>query len=707
MPQAIPIIISAAAAAATAAPVGAGLLGTALFTVGTLTVTVGTIVGGVLSIAAAVVGTLLNRAPDAGKQSIEATVPRVDAKPPKRIGVGRFKFGGRRVHTATTERDLYASYLVASHHFAIGEWTLFIDDREVETWEGDPFDMAVGATVISPEVMEETTFWISGGGHTQAPQAFIDAGVIDIADRWDDLTMVWVKSGGVSAKDFNKAYPRGPDRELQLLCDGGIWLDPATQIPAYTATPAVIAYTLMQDDLGLGYEAEDLTTQSFADSAIIEQQPVPLAAGGTHPRYEMNGTIDLTSDRGDFIAAIQNCAASNIVLQGGKWAYLPGVAQQSVMTLNRSHLAGPESIVLAGESDARYNTVEGSFIDPTLYTPATNPLYQDEAALAIDGVLRLAQPQHPHVTQPVQAQRLDHISLRSSRLQRTLSAPFTGRAIFLTEGDVITTSFELPFWVDGPAIVRNAKLQVSDRDGTPIEVNMLELQEYDPTTFEWAVVDEQPYIGPTPAIRFIERHEVPTISDVGFSGSGPTRSVEIRASGPKEASSIEWEYTLNDGADWITLQALNYEGAFSFALFTLRQESLPSGAVVRWRLRVAGGEKLTSDWYETSDYTVPGAQPLPEPSGVVASSTAMSVAIDWSIPDDDRIDTLEIYRLMNGGGEPDPLQGSRVALLPVSHDTTETYDNTGLVAGTYRYWARCYGGELSGGWSVPVDHTTT
>lgn len=696
MPQAIPIVIAAAASAATAAGVaGVGVLGATAFTIGTTAISVGAVLGGVLSVVGTIAGALLNRPPDAAKQSIEAAVPQVDAKPAKRFGLGRYKFGGQRVASFERDRALYSVYIFGAHPFALGDWSLFLDDREVDGFEGNPFDMTgPGARPLAPETLEPSTFWLSAGNHTQSPQEWIDAGLIMASDRWEGMPVLWLKSDGTSARDFNKNYPRGANREVQLLCDGGLWIDPATQVEEWSATPAVIGYGLMRHALGLSLGPDDLDAQAFADAAIIEQTPL-----NGMPRYEMNGVIVLTQDRGDFIVNFENAAASQIVLQGGRWSYIPGVARQASMILTTEHIAGPPSLTLQGDSDSRFNSVEGSFIDPVLFTTATNALYTDEAALAEDRQLRLMQPQQPHVTNPDQAQRLDVIALRSSRLQRSWSGQFSGRAIFLTVGDVVTTQFGMSMWRDGPAIVRRAKTEVIEIDGRPEEINQLELREYDPDAFE-PLDGLPPYISASGDMRIIERHATPPQPSVTWSGSGSSRAAELRVNVNLFAEVVEWDYSLNGGAEWITLPDVTLRG---ITTTPLRQESLQSGAVVRWRLRYAGGERLNGPYRETPDYTVPGAQPIPAPTGSITGAPPPGIPTTWAIPDDARIDALEIYS-SDDLSERDPLQGTRVVLIPATPDTTETHDDSPAMPASRRYWGRCYGGSASGPWSDPVDY---
>ena len=698
MPAAIPIIIAAGASAATAAgAAGVGVLGATAFTIAGASVSIGAVVGAALSLAATFAGALLNKPPDVGSQSVEATVPRIDPRPPKRRAFGRYRFGGRRIMSITQGRDLYSAYLIASHPMEIGnDWTLFIDDREAEVFDGDPFDMEVGGRILEPQSLDRTIVWISGGDHTKAPQQWLDEGVIEASDRWDGLSMIWVTSRGARAQDFNVMYPRGANREVQILCDGGRWIDPETQIETFTATPARIAYALMRDDLGLAFDPSDLDAQSFAGAALIEG-----------PVFEMNGVLDATSDRGDFIAAVQNVAASSIVFQSGKWAYIPGVARQSVMTLEQDMLAGPPRITLIGEPDEKFNTVEGSFVDPDFFTVAPNPLFQDEEALLEDGEERLQQPQHTHVTNPIQSQRLDRLGLRRTRRQRGLSASFSGRAIFLTEGDVVTTNFGLPFWQDGMAIVRRARTEIEDSGGQPVEVNQMELLEYDPSDFEFDVTtDYIPYTPLAQTARDFARYSAPIFRSVAFLGSGSMRAAEMTLDPIAQAAVLEWQYTLNGGSNWIDLPEirLSESGTSDNSPVMLRQEALPSGANVRWRFRSAGGESLTSNWTETTDYLVPGSQQITAPNGSASATFGNTVTTAWAIPNDPRIDQLEIYRIANHT-EIDPLQGSRIAFVAADAGAEVIFDDEGLPPGNYRYWARCYGGPLAGSWSAPLDQT--
>lgn len=689
MPQAIPIVFTAAAAAASAST--AGVLGTTLFTVLGTAVTVGKVVGAALSIAGSLLGAVLNRPPNVGEQSLQVRVPTVDARPPKRLALGYYRFGGRMIHRATQGRDYFATYLLASHPMALGQWVLHIDDRVVEAYTGDPFNPDQGAYITAPDSLAGGIFWISTGVDARPPTDWVERGLLSSTDRGDDLTVLFLRSQGIRAQDFSVKYPNAGNRQVQLRADGGRWRDPATQAEVYSPTPARISYALMRHPLGLNYAAEGIDAASFADAALIEESLI-----GGRPRYAMNGAIDLTGDRGDFVAAIQGAAAAQIVMQGGRWTYIPGVPRQSVMTLDDSHMVGPPSLNLTGDPEQRYNMAEGSFIDPTLYTAATNPLLRDDAAILTDGQEKMFQPQHPHVTEPGQAQQLDAFALRNSRMQKTLSAPFSGRAIFLSKGDIVTTNFvHLPLWRSGQCIVEKAQSRYIQSGDGVIEVNELTLRVYDPDAFEWSSADEQPYYSPASTSSGVNTHPLPPLPVVTFSGQGDTRAATLTLTG-EAGLSLEWEASLNTGADWSPRQAVDIPASGSLSL---GDSGLPSGADMRWRLRYAGGESLTGPWRETPDYVIPGASPIPAPSGAWQGSAA----INWMIPNDPRIDALEIHRAA-GTVETNPMEGVRVDRIPAVPNGSTTYtDTTGLADGYYRYWARCYGGLAAGEWSAPVD----
>jgi hypothetical protein len=237
------------------------------------------------------------------------------------------------------------------------------------------------------------------------------------------------------------------DPRKDSTVDGGSgshrWGEPATY--ETTTNAAIIEYNVrrgiyINDQLifGLGLPSGDLLHDTYIAAANDCDEPVPLAAGGTEPRYLMGTHIDAQQPVSEVLARIRTAMAGYIVDRAGEFAILTGVTQSVAGTFSDE-----DAIVGQPISFSRFRprpevatAVHGNFSDPLQQWQSVDfPPREDEDDDAAMGERLTRTNDYSMVFSVSQAQRLAEIDRRLSMLQANGSITLPAKFIVMQPGD--------------------------------------------------------------------------------------------------------------------------------------------------------------------------------------------------------------------------------------------------------------------------------
>lgn len=261
--------------------------------------------------------------------------------------------------------------------------------------------------------------------------------------------------------------------------------------------------------VGPGKSAEEAPPELVIADANLCDEPVPLKAGGTEPRYRVSAVIRADSP---WIDEEENFAAAmggQLVERGGTIGVDPGVWKTvSAEFTDDDLLSGQELQYQAYRSRHELaNTVVTRYVEPAqLWQPATAPLRRDLADVAADGEAREQPLELAFVAWQTQAQRCGEIVRRKARLQKSAIVTLGPRFMLLEDGDWVVWRSQRRF--EGQPRLFEVFGVAHDAEG---RVTLI-LKEIDSLVFAWdAAVDQLDPAPPTytpPTLPGVTRGQV-------------------------------------------------------------------------------------------------------------------------------------------------------------------------------------------------------
>jgi len=292
--------------------------------------------------------------------------------------------------------------------------------------------------------------------------------------------------------------------------------DPRDGSHKYTTNAAlVIADYLTNKDFGFGLNyGTDIPLDPLIAAANLCDEQIPLAAGGTEPRYTINMTFDLAQTRGAVLQDMLNACAGRLTITSGLYNGQPGVWIGPSLSLDQSHVIGSIDFKPYLTTRDANNGVKGSYVSPANnwesgdfppYCEDSNHGYVADKWLSADNGVRVWKDVSLHATtSSATAQRLAKIELERTRREGRLTLHCNMTAWIAVAGDVIEFTYPRYGWVSKTFEVLSSKLivQADTNGGAPMLGVDLELAETDSTVYDWSSSEELAQSDtPSPAIN--------------------------------------------------------------------------------------------------------------------------------------------------------------------------------------------------------------
>lgn len=307
--------------------------------------------------------------PDVPRQQVMATLTQTDQ--PRVRAYGRNLLGGLRAFWEAKDGRLYQ--IVVIHHGRV--------DGLIRFWiDGEP----VTRNASTGEVERYKYIWFRNGSGAGGdyPELLADFADIWTAEhRLQGQATFCSQWGDPADEDFAKVFPKGPYTQVQAEVRASRVLDLVGE-RVYSENAALCIRDFFTSPDGWNIPLSRLDTASWSYLTNLADERVPLAAGGTEPRYRLCGFHTLSDALKDTTARmlatcdgqVYETADGTIGILGGAWTE-PDVTitAQDILSLRMEPGFDPFT---------DYNVQQGSYVSPDhSYQPTEVPEWVDAAAL--------------------------------------------------------------------------------------------------------------------------------------------------------------------------------------------------------------------------------------------------------------------------------------------------------------------------------------
>lgn len=372
------------------------------------------------------------RGSDAQQVINQAVSPRVRV-------YGRAKVGGTRAFYETADTGgpaggtatvrLFQAVILASHE---------IDGIE-QYWLGDT------SVTLESSGRVATDPWASSGGgsraylwgHLGAPNQAADARLMQVFPgfwtsdhRLRGMAYVvgeFARPG--TAEDFSNIWPQSAQTPITCTVRGLRLWDPRSGTTYWSENSGlcILDYILSSD--GMAKAITDVDLGSFSAFADLCDEAVPLASGGSEPRYRLSGTVVLTEDPADVLARmlatcdgeLYQTPAGKIGIRGGKWV-------APTVTVEDQHILQIGEISEGADAFAAFNEIKVIYTSPFHdFQPTETTSWIDAAAQDRNGVIVEEMPLDM-VPSASQARRLAkiHMAKMNPEIRGTIATNLAG-----------------------------------------------------------------------------------------------------------------------------------------------------------------------------------------------------------------------------------------------------------------------------------------
>ena len=373
--------------------------------------------------------------PDLGVQMAGQSVMTREAAHSRKIIYGRARIGGNVVYLESTGDDNKYLWLVTAiaGHEIDGYEEVWFNDKKI--WDGGSYVGNWGSYV-------DIGFY--KGDQTSADNASQrgTASLVSNSTKWTDNHKLLDTAYIVVKLTYDQEqFAQGLPNISTVVRGKKVW-HPNHSSPVWSQNPALCIRDYLTDTkYGLGESSANIASINTAFG--ICNEAVDLAAGGTQPRYTLDGVIDTGNSIKANIENMVGAMIGRLVYSGGKFEIHAGEYVAPTVTIDESMMIGEISVQTKQSRRSAYNGVKGVFLsEEDNYILADYPAQISSTYAAQDGDPIYLDMPLPYTVNNVRAQRIAQLALRRSRQQESITIPCNLNALKFKIGDNISVTNE-------------------------------------------------------------------------------------------------------------------------------------------------------------------------------------------------------------------------------------------------------------------------
>lgn len=274
------------------------------------------------------------------------------------------------------------------------------------------------------------------------------------------------------------------------------WDDDACRNPALALLWYLLGYKINGElAIGRGMPADRIDLTSFITAANLCDEPVSKSAGGTEPRYRVDGVWSEGDNPQTVLDMLKASMNADLDDAGGKLR----------LTVFHNDLAspiaafGPDNILSAVRwdqtppLDETFNIVRGVYTDPSSNSLYQQVDYPQVEFTSVDGIDRVEPFDVPMVESASQAQRLAKQRLQRQLYGGALNCVLDITAWRVTKNDCVTLTFPPLGWVN--KLFRVAEIEFGTDGQCPVL-----LREENAAIYAWDASDAAPVSPASPTL---------------------------------------------------------------------------------------------------------------------------------------------------------------------------------------------------------------
>ena len=335
--------------------------------------------------------------------------------------------------------------------------------------------------------------------HLGAPGQAADA---DLVSAFGSYTtnhkgtgLAYISTHWLMKDDSQATWDKYTPQAIKALVKGRKVYDPRTSTTAYSDNPALcLADYLTNTTFGMSISSSRIDWDSVeaaanaCDALVTGAYSTP---GGDQKRFTCNGVLFATDSHKTNINKILSAMNGMLTYTNGRFVIRAGDYEAPTVFLNEDSLMGAVSVKTSVERSDRFNTVTGTFIDPTQNHKATEfpEVYLASARSRDNGEILTKQVQLPMTNDRYMAQRIAHKLIQQSDQQKVVTFPVNLKGMEVAVGDRVSISLEEFNWSNKVFMCLGWTLSDSGNGGINLTLREDDSGSYaDPATGEYSTI---------------------------------------------------------------------------------------------------------------------------------------------------------------------------------------------------------------------------
>ena len=598
--------------------------------------------------------------PDIGTQMGGQSVMTREAASSRKIIYGRARIGGNVVYLESTGDDnkyLWLVTAIAGHEIDayeevwfndkkiwdggsyVGNWGSYVD---IGFYKGDQTSADNASQRGTASLVSNSTKWTDN--HKLLGTAYMVVKLTYDQEQFAQglpniSTVIRGKKVYDAQKDSTSAYyEESLGVSTQREGDASTW--------QWSQNPALCVRDYLTDTkYGLGESASNILASSIDTATDVCNEAVDLEAGGTQPRYTIDGVVDTANS---IKANIENMVGSMIgrlVYSGGKFEIHAGEYVAPTVTIDESMMIGEISVQTKQSRRSAYNGVKGVFLsEEDNYILADYPAQISSTYAAQDGDPIYLDMPLPYTINNVRAQRIAQLALRRSRQQESITIPCNLNALKFKIGDNISvTNTRLGYSAKVFEVVGYSMGFSSDQ--MVVNVDAIETA---PSIWSWDE-DEEVFLGAGEVDIYDGTSTTApasiTVTADTFISSDGTSTASFDVSWPDSVDAFVDHYVV----EWkVSTDSSYFSQATKVSPSTII--GLDPNKTYDVRVKAVNGLAVSSSY--VSAQAVPAADTTAPsvPTSISATAGYKSISLAWTNPSEKDFNNVEIYRSTASNG---------------------------------------------------------